>query len=158
MTATIINMTSTGGEVGSSPKMNTRMESPMPPITPRPIPPIRAPTRMATRTKRNCNNIFSTENSIAAGRFARHTAANPRTVYKGTHLRPKAPKYSRNLSEKRSYIVPSLHPFNTVNHSTSPIIALHFMQSTILYKSAIMRFDVIMKSKFLSYNDQCVFR
>lgn len=81
----------------------------MPPITPRPIPPIRAPTRMATRTKRNCNNIFSTESSNAAGRFARHTAANPRTVYKGTHLRPKAPNIHATFPKNAHTLYP-LYP------------------------------------------------
>ena len=57
ITAAIINITSMGGAVGCNPKTNVNIARPTPPITPRPIPPKRAPMIMATKTNKSCNNI-----------------------------------------------------------------------------------------------------
>ena len=60
ITAAIISITSTGGDVGCSPKTNVSRATPNPPITPSPIPPRRAPTMMQSRTINSCNNIAAT--------------------------------------------------------------------------------------------------
>ena len=46
MTATIMRMVETGGELGLRPKKSTRMQTPRPPAAPRPTPPYRPPRPM----------------------------------------------------------------------------------------------------------------
>ena len=55
MTARMISMTSTGGEVGFTPKATTRISSPTAPQRPRPTPLERAPIQMAASTTTNCS-------------------------------------------------------------------------------------------------------
>ena len=57
ITATIISITSIGGVVGCKPKTKVKIPRPIPPITPKPIPPKRAPTMIAVKTKANCSII-----------------------------------------------------------------------------------------------------
>ena len=60
ITAAIINITSIGGDVGARPKTNTKTANPRPPITPSPMPPMRAPTKMAIIIIENCKNSIFT--------------------------------------------------------------------------------------------------
>ncbi len=57
MTARMISMTSTGGEVGLTPKPTARISSPTAPQRPRPTPPEREPSQMAASTTTNCSTI-----------------------------------------------------------------------------------------------------
>ena len=59
ITATIISITSIGGAVGCSPNTNVRIPNPIPPMTPSPIPPRRAPMMIAVKTKASCKIISS---------------------------------------------------------------------------------------------------
>src|SRR5215471_12370918 len=57
MTARMISITSTGGEVGFTPKTTIRTSSPTAPHRPRPTPLERAPIQIAASTTANCNTI-----------------------------------------------------------------------------------------------------
>ena len=57
MTARMISITSTGGEVGFTPNATTRTSSPTAPQRPRPTPLERAPIQMAASTTTNCSTI-----------------------------------------------------------------------------------------------------
>ena len=58
ITAAIINITSIGGAVGCKPNTKVSMPKPTPPITPRPMPPKRAPMIIAVSTNNNCKTIY----------------------------------------------------------------------------------------------------
>ena len=56
----MMSMTSIGGLAGCTPNTNVRMARPMPPMTPRPKPPIRAPMKMQTRMMTSCTRNITT--------------------------------------------------------------------------------------------------
>ena len=57
MTARMISSTSTGGDVGVTPKTTISTSSPTPPHRPRPTPENRAPIQIAASTTTNCRTI-----------------------------------------------------------------------------------------------------
>ena len=57
ITATIMSITSIGGAVGCRPNTNVSIPNPIPPMTPSPMPPRRAPMMIAVKTKANCKII-----------------------------------------------------------------------------------------------------
>ena len=58
MTATMMRIVETGGELGLSPKRSTRMQTPKPPAAPRPRPPKRPPMPMHTATVMSWSQKF----------------------------------------------------------------------------------------------------
>lgn len=54
ITQTMINKIVTGGAVGLRPNTNVRIDKPNPPAIPRPMPPMRAPTKIQPKTTMHC--------------------------------------------------------------------------------------------------------
>ena len=54
MTATMMRMVDTGGELGFKPKIKTRIQTPKPPAAPSPTPPNRPPRPMQKATANAC--------------------------------------------------------------------------------------------------------